>query len=48
MVADCAKAKVLMTASRPNAGYRDLRSVGQITSKGACVELVEGEAFCRP
>jgi hypothetical protein len=28
----------------PNARYRELKDVGQLTSTGASIELVEGEA----
>jgi hypothetical protein len=34
-------------ASRPNARCRDLKAVGQLTSKGVSVEVVEGDALCR-
>jgi hypothetical protein len=31
----------------PNARCRDLKAVGQLTSKGVSVEVVEGDALCR-
>jgi hypothetical protein len=31
----------------PNALCRDLKAVGQLTSNGAGVELVEGDLLCR-
>ena len=47
MVADRAKAKILMTTRlAAQCAVSRYEGIGQLTAKGASVELVQGEASC--